>query len=319
MGEKGRVKGEAIISPRGFDTVGWALLASVVIVTYLSADPGSFWEPLAKWFNIDDKSDLLGEVWFYSWITAVTTGLGVLPFLLFAFPSEFWMGISNSVAGGMMLAASCSLAYEGSTVDETTTRGFFGYPPTFRAVAGFLLGVVFILQTKDILDRFGGEDTLIDNMSSGIANTKKMALIIFVMTLHSMSEGIGIGVSFGGESGKYISLSLAIHNVPEGLAVAIVLCSRRVSKLRASLWAIFTSLPQPIMAIPAFIFVESFRQLLPAGLGFASGAMAYVAIYELLPEAIEKTSLLVTSVVGLLSFGAMLVAQRTIEGADELF
>lgn len=85
-----------------------------------------------------------------------------------------------------------------------------------------------------------------------------MALILVVMTLHSLSEGIGIGVSYGGaqgmtlalwcaalvlrtfDSGKrlgaLISLSLAVHNVPEGLAVALALKSKRVSTLRTGMF-----------------------------------------------------------------------------------
>jgi zinc transporter ZupT len=99
-------------------------------------------------------------------------------------------------------------------------------------LGGLVVGLAFIYATKQGLDqweglRFGGLDG---------ADAQKMVLIIFVMTLHSVSEGIGIGVSFGGRTGmqlgQFISMSLAVHNVPEGLAVALVLTSKRVSKLR---------------------------------------------------------------------------------------
>ena len=161
---------------------------------------------------------------------------------------------------------------------------------------------------------------------------------------------IGIGVSFGGikgmQLGQFIALSLAVHNIPEGLAVGLVLTSRRVSKPRAGtpsllcwliitttvhsnhhivfcvcycvyavLWAIFTSLPQPIFAIPAFLFVEKFATLLPIGLGFAAGAMCYVAVFELLFEALEETSALATISAGTVACLCMTWLQECVRAA----
>jgi zinc transporter ZupT len=97
------------------------------------------------------------------------------------------------------------------------------------------------------------------------------------------------------------------------LAVAIVLLPRKVSKATAAIWCVVTSLPQPLMAVPAFIFVHSFLPLLPVGLGFAGGAMMWVAFMELLIEAYEDTDLVTTGVASTLALGAMLAVQRTIE------
>lgn len=137
---------------------------------------------------------------------------------------------------------------------------------------------------------------------------------MLVMTIHSVSEGIGIGISFGGANGhylgKFISLSLACHNIPEGLAIALILRSRNISYLRTTLLCIFSSIPQPLMAVPAYYFIERFLPILPIGLGFASGAMLYVALFELIPEAVTDCKYTYTAIGATLSFIIMYSIQE---------
>jgi zinc transporter ZupT len=322
--KKGRVHGA------DFDGEGYALLLLMIGITVF-AYPEQ---------NLDRPT--LAYVFYYGWITAVSTGAGVLPFYLVGIPNKMWMGVSNAVACGMMIAASYSLSFEGMTLDEETEGwgvrdgragasswvaksvsgvmdnlglGHFADPdaldsPTSRTLLGMTLGIVFIVVTQRVLDKY--EDLKVGGFEG--ANAQKMVLIIFVMTLHSLSEGIGIGVSFGGNSGmhlgQFISFSLALHNIPEGLAVALVLTSRGVSRLRSGLWAVFTSLPQPVMALPAFLFVQQFLPLLPVGLGFAAGAMAWVAVFELFMDAWNDAGLAVTIPVGVVAFGVMTYVQN---------
>jgi len=85
-----------------------------------------------------------------------------------------------------------------------------------------------------------------------------------------------------------ITIAIAVHNIPEGLAISAVMRPRGVSVLRCAGWSVFSSLPQPLMAVPAFLFVEAVAPALPYGLGFAAGAMVFMVLVELLPEAYDR-------------------------------
>ena len=206
-------------------------------------------------------------------LTALATGVGALPFR-FLSPSRRWLGIGNAVAAGLMLAASGGLVAEGHQVGP------------FGVAAGVLLGAGFIDLSRQWLEGRGGLDV------AGLhgADARKALLLVGAMTIHSAAEGIGVGVSFGGgaELGVFISLAIAVHNIPEGLAIALVLVPRGVSMWKAAGWAVFSSIPQPLLAVPAFVFVLQFAPLLPWGLGFAAGAMIWMVWTELLPDAVRE-------------------------------
>jgi zinc transporter, ZIP family len=247
--------------------------------------------------------DLSGAliVFLFAATTAAATGLGALPFAFVKDLPRRWLGVSNALAAGLMLAASFGLIYEGLA---------FG---PFRTLAGALLGLGAIVLARRLIQHdehpavFAGMSTL---------DARKALLIVGVMTAHSFTEGVGLGVSFGGGAalGLFITLAIAVHNIPEGLAISLVLVPRGVGWGRAALWSVFSSLPQPLMAVPAFVFVEVFEPLLPYGLGFAAGAMIWMVFSELVPDALEEASGGLVAAVVTLSVIVMIAFQVLIHG-----
>jgi zinc transporter ZupT len=224
-------------------------------------------------------------------VTALATGLGALPFA-FVHPGRRWVGMANAAAAGFMFAASIALLVEGVR---------FG---GFRTAIGVLAGAAFIALTRSLLhDR----DLALGSMRG--VDARKAVVIVAAMTAHSLTEGIGVGVSFGGGEtlGLVITLAIAIHNIPEGLAISLVLVPRGASVPTAAWWSVFSSLPQPLVAVPAFLFVDVFASFLPLGLGFAAGAMTWLALTELVPDA--RGSGRRAALAGALSFAAMMALQ----------
>ena len=207
-------------------------------------------------------------------LTAVVTGLGVLPFMIFKNFNRWWLGIFQATTAGLMLGASHNLIQEGAHLNP------------YRTFVGMLLGLALIVLANKFISSRGE----VDLGELGGGDARKALLILGIMTAHSFAEGIGVGVSFGGgqKLGLFITAAIAIHNIPEGLAIAMVMVPKGTKPWKAGLWGILTSLPQPLMAVPAFMFVILFEPLLPVGLGLAAGAMIWMVFAELIPDAYES-------------------------------
>ena len=215
-------------------------------------------------------------VFSYSILTAITTGIGALPFFFIKNISDSFLGKANAMAAGLMLSASYNLIFEGYLENEWMT------------LIGMATGVLLVILANDLMEK--KYDLEVEHFVG--AGSRKMLLFLGIMTIHSFAEGVSVGVSFANtlEFGIFIAIAIAVHNIPEGLAISLVMVPKGTSPIKAVGWSIFSSLPQPIMAIPAFIFVDTFREYLPFGLGLAAGAMIWMVFAELIPEALQKCS-----------------------------
>ena len=218
------------------------------------------------------------QVFWVALLTDLATGLGALPFVFKRELSKRWEGISCAIAGGMMVSASVfSLAEQG------LKRG-----NVWEIVAGMLAGAAFFSVTAKFLER---NDWHIADLSA--QDSRHAVLIVATMFVHSIPEGIAVGVGYATGDlrfGLLLAVAIAVHNIPEGIAVSLPLRAKGVSTWKCAGWAIFTSLPQPVFAVPAFLLVSVFHPLLPFALGFAGGAMIFLVASELMPESIANAT-----------------------------
>jgi zinc transporter ZupT len=234
-------------------------------------------------------------VFLYALITAAATGLGAVPFAFVRSVSPQVVAFANAVASGLMLGASFGLVAEGTRYGD------------WQTLLGATVGVVFILLAQRLLR---AHDVQFGRARG--AGARQMALMVLVMTAHSFSEGVAVGVAFGGGMtlAVVITVAIAVHNIPEGLAISAVMRPRGTSVAGCAAWSVISSLPQPLMAVPAFLFVETFAQALPYGVGFAAGAMVFLVLVELLPGAYEEVPKPLVALVVSLTLVAMVMFQR---------
>jgi zinc transporter ZupT len=237
---------------------------------------------------------------FGATLTALATGLGALPFLGVRHISRSWLGAANAAAAGVMIGASIGLIGEG-----------LDWSP-WRTMAGVAAGAAFVVVVRRSLPH--GDGVHFGALRGDGA--RKALLIIAVMTAHSVAEGVGVGVAYGGGEtlGLATTIAIALHNVPEGFAISLVLIPRGISVSAAAGWSIFSSLPQPLMAVPAFILVDVFAPALPLGLGFAAGAMVWMSVVELAPDAAREISGVKVALIILAACLAMVAFQTLVLG-----
>lgn len=190
-------------------------------------------------------------------------------------------------AGGVMVAASVwSLVIP--ALEYSTDMGKLSFIP---AVVGIWLGIMFLLLLDKIIPHLHMNSDEAEGVKS---NLPKSAMLMLAVALHNLPEGVAVGVVIAGGMADNTGLSLAgamtlalgiaIQNFPEGAIISMPLRGEGLSKGKAFLWGVLSGLVEPLAAICAILLAGFVSPLLPWMLGFAAGAMLYVVVEELIPE-----------------------------------
>ena len=190
-------------------------------------------------------------------------------------------------AAGVMTAASVwSLLIP--SMEQSENLGKWPFVP---AVAGFFLGILFLL----LLDRIIPHLHMYADKAEGLkSKAKKTTMMVLAVTLHNIPEGMAVGVVYAGllsESAEItaggafaLALGIAIQNFPEGAIISMPLHAEGRPKSKAFFDGVVSGAVEPIGAALTVLFAGLFVPAMPYLLSFAAGAMIYVVVEELIPE-----------------------------------
>ncbi|MFZ5720637.1 MAG: ZIP family metal transporter [Pseudomonadota bacterium] len=171
--------------------------------------------------------------------------------------------------------------------------------------AEMVLGLALGAMAVQLVNRFAPHEHFVIGIEGVPAESlQRIWLIVIAIALHNIPEGLAVGVSFGGPdiaNGTSAALGIGVQNLPEGLAVASINYPRKV----AFAVALLTGLLEPVSGFIGIALVSWIDGLLPAALAFAAGAMVWVVSAEIIPEAHAKGHQAVAT--GLLMAGLILM------------
>ena len=220
-------------------------------------------------------------------------------------------GMLGFAAGVMIAASYWSLLAPAIEMSEG------GPVPTWvPAAVGFLAGGAFLWVIDQLLPHLhlGLEREDAEGIST---SWHRSVLLVLAITLHNFPEGLAVGVAFGAVAAGLPSATLAgavvlaigigIQNFPEGAAVSVPLRREGLGRFRAFWYGQMSGVVEPIAGVLGAAAVIFMRPLLPYALAFAAGAMIYVVVEELIPEAQQDKNTDIATIGTMIGFTVMMV------------
>jgi len=214
-------------------------------------------------------------------------------------------------AAGVMIAASFwSLLAPAIAMSEAA-----GELPWLAPLIGFLAGGIFLKLTDSLLPHLHMGQPV--EKAEGIkTHWQRSVLLVTAITLHNIPEGLAVGVAFGAVAAGLPSATMAgaialaigigLQNFPEGAAVSIPLRREGLSRFKSFWYGQLSGIVEPIAGVFGAYAVLAMRPLLPYALSFAAGAMIYVVVEELIPEAQTSGNSDIATMGTMLGFAVMM-------------
>lgn len=214
-------------------------------------------------------------------------GAGMVFFMKHTLPEKLEKSLLGFASGVMIAASVWSLLVPAIEMAEEQ-----GQTPWIAPSIGFLLGIGFLLLLDVIIPHLH----LHSNEPEGVrARLKKSTMLLLAVTLHNIPEGMAVGLSFAlaaqsGQGAGYaaamaLALGMGIQNFPEGAAISLPLRQEGISRTKSFVYGMLSGIVEPIFGILVVLIAGQIGPLMPWLLSFAAGAMMYVVVEELIPEA----------------------------------
>lgn len=243
-----------------------------------------------KWFMSLQpwQMALVGTLFTYS-----MTALGASLVFFFKQIDKKVLNTMLGFASGVMIAASFwSLLDPAIGMAEQQ-----GKNPAIVAGIGFLLGGLFLYIADKLIPHVHfGKNAEPEGVSTQL---RRSILLVLSITLHNIPEGLAVGVAFGAAATNQdpaivlaamsVAIGIGLQNFPEGAAVSIPLRREGLSRFKSFLYGQASGIVEPISGVIGALLVTQMTELLPYGLAFAAGAMIYVVVEELIPEAQDSS------------------------------
>ncbi len=220
--------------------------------------------------------------------TWFVTAIGSALVFLFKSYNRNLMDAMLGFTGGVMVAASIwSLLIP--AIDMTDGEGFRKVMPS---VFGFLAGAAFLYAIDKIIPHLHVNFKKVEGVKTP---WQKTTLMIFAIALHNIPEGLAVGILFGGVAAGIpeasiagavsLAIGIGLQNFPEGFAVAMPLRRMGMSRRKSFFYGQMSGIVEPIAGVVGAVAVVYFTPILPYALAFAAGAMIFVVVEEVIPEA----------------------------------